>query len=126
MHDRLNNYYLDKDEPFKSCLLALRDIILTQDIHVENTLKYGMPFFTYEGKMFCYLWIHKQHNLPYIGFVEGNRLKHPDLLQEKRARMKILLIDPEKDLPLKTIKGLLQEALALYKSGKIKVKKKQK
>lgn len=123
MKDQLSNYYLNKDEPVKSCLMALREIILAQDSNIENTLKYGMPFFTYKGKMFCYLWIHKQHNLPYIGFVEGNRLKHPDLLKEKRARMKILLINSEKDLPIKTIKALLKEALELYKSGKIKINK---
>jgi Domain of unknown function (DU1801) len=124
MKEQLSNYYLNKDEPVKSCLMALRETILAQDNNIENVLKYGMPFFTYKGKMFCYLWIHKQHNLPYIGFVEGNRLKHPDLLKEKRARMKILLINPEKDLPLKTIKGLLSDALEFYKSGKIKINKK--
>ncbi|GCC52269.1 DUF1801 domain-containing protein [Chryseotalea sanaruensis] len=124
MKDQLSNYYLDKDEPVKSCLMALREIILAQGSEIENTLKYGMPFFTYKGKMFCYLWIHKQHNLPYIGFVEGNRLKHPDLLKEKRARMKVLLINPEEDLPIKKIKLLLKEALELYKSGKIKIKTK--
>lgn len=125
MKDQLSNYYLDKDEPIKSCLLGLRDIILTQDKAIENVLKYGMPFFTYQGKMFCYLWLHKKDNMPYIGFVEGKHLNHPDLLTEKRARMKILLIDPEKNLPIKTIKGLLKESLELYKSGKIKTNKKR-
>lgn len=124
MTEQLSNYYLNKDEPVKSCLMALRETILAQDNNIQNVMKYGMPFFTYKGKMFCYLWIHKQHNLPYIGFVEGNRLKHPDLLEEKRVRMKILLINPKEDLPLKTIKVLLSDALEFYKSGKIKVNQK--
>jgi len=51
--------------------------------------------------MFCYLWVHKKYGKPYLGIVEGKKIKHPDLLTEKRARMKILLIDPEKDLPAK-------------------------
>jgi hypothetical protein len=40
--------------------------------------------------MFCYLWVHKKYQRPDIGIVEGNRINHPDLLVEKRARMKIL------------------------------------
>lgn len=73
-----------------------------------------MPFYYYNNKMFCYLWIHKKHKLPYIGFAEGKQLNHPDLLMEKRARMKILLIDPEKNIPVKTIDLLLKQAAACY------------
>lgn len=65
--------------------------------------------------MFCYLWIHKKHKLPYIGFAEGRQLKHPDLLMEKRARMKILLIHPEKNIPIKTIDLLLKQAAVFYR-----------
>src|ERR1700754_1149678 len=104
----LDDFYLSKNEPVKSCLLALRDIILAQDKHVSATLKYGMPVFCYRGKMFCYLWTHKKSNQPYIGFVEGKRLDHPSLIQEKRARMKILMIDPDKDIPIRTIGSLLK------------------
>jgi len=52
---------------------------------------------------------------PYIGIVEGARVHHPDLLQEKRARMKILLIDPAKDIPIRKVKAILQETTALYR-----------
>lgn len=117
----IDNFYLQKEEPVKSCLLALRDIILQQDPHVAAAWKYGMPMFCYKGKMFCYLWVHKKHLQPYIGFVEGKHLDYPALLAEKRSRMKILLVDPEKDLPVKIIKSLLKQALDLYRTGKIKV-----
>ena len=50
---------------------------------------------------------------PYIGIVEGNKINHPLLISEKRARMKILLVDPEKDIPLKLINGILNDAFAL-------------
>jgi hypothetical protein len=114
MKSELSNYYLHKDEPIKSCLLALRDIILSSDKEITSAWKYGMPFFCYQGKMFCYLWVHKKYLQPYIGFVEGNRLNHPDLLVEKRARMKILLVDPKKDLPVRKINTLLKQARNLY------------
>ncbi len=65
--------------------------------------------------MFCYLWVHKKYHQPYLGIVEGQRIDHPDLLQEKRARMKIFLLDPHKDIPVRKINAILKEVLALYK-----------
>lgn len=109
----IDNYFLEKEEPVKSCLLALRKILLTQDINLTETWKYGMPVYCYKGKMFCYLWTHKKFKQPYIGFVEGNKITHPLLIQEKRARMKIMLLDPVKDIPIKTIRTIIQQ-LTLY------------
>lgn len=74
-----------------------------------------MPFFCYNGKMFCYLWVHKKWHQPYIGIVEGKKINHPDLVIEKRARMKIFLIDPNKNLPMRKINSILKEVIALYK-----------
>lgn len=44
------------------------------------------------------------------------------LIQEKRSRMKIMLLDPEKDLPVKKIETILKKAIDLYKNGTIKTK----
>jgi len=111
----LDNYFLQKEEPIKSCLQFLRKHILKLDAHITEAWKYGMPFFCYKGKMFCYLWVHKKHGLPYIGIVEGKKINHPDLIIEKRARMKILLLDPGKNLPMKKINAIMKEVIALYK-----------
>ena len=81
-----------------------------------------MPFFSYKGKMFCYLWYHKVHQQPYLGLVEGNRFNESFLIQEKRSRMKIMLLDPNKDLPIDTIKKVLKKAINFYTSGEIKIK----
>ena len=112
---QLDDFYLQQEEPLQSCLLALKEIILAQDIHITAALKYGMPFFCYKGKMFCYLWIHKKYKQPYIGIVEGRKIEHPDLLIEKRSRMKIMLFEPNDDLPINTIREILQRAIALVK-----------
>ena len=117
-----DNFYLQKEEPVKSCLLALREIILSQDKDITAAWKYGMPFFCYKGKMFCYLWVHRKHLQPYIGMVEGKHLHHPDLIIEKRSRMKIMLFDPAKDLPVTKIKRILKQAIDLYKTGVVKIK----
>jgi uncharacterized protein YdhG (YjbR/CyaY superfamily) len=81
----IDQYFLDKDEPIKSCLQFLREHILKQDPLITEAWKYGMPFFCYRGKMICYLWVHKKHHQPYLGIVEGKQINHPDLLQEDRA-----------------------------------------
>ncbi|MDI5950376.1 DUF1801 domain-containing protein [Flavobacterium yafengii] len=120
MENEIDNFYLQKEEPTKGCLIALREIILSQDIEIRNVWKYGMPFFCYKGKMFCYLWVHKKHKNPYLGIVEGNRFEHPKLIIEKRSRMKIMLFEPNEDLPIETIKEILTKAINFYKSGKLK------
>jgi hypothetical protein len=119
--DKFDDYFLKKEEPIRSCLLALRKIIESHDDDISTALKYGMPFFSYKGKMFCYLWIHKKNHLPYIGIVEGKRVHHPDLIMEGRARMKIMLFDQNKDLPVRKIKAILKQAIDLYKNGEVKI-----
>ncbi len=123
MH-HLDDFYLQKQEPIKSCLLVLKEIILAEDKAITTAWKYGAPFFLYKGKMFCYLWIHKKLHQPYIGIVEGGRINHPQLISEKRSRIKIILFNPYEDLPLITIKTILKQAIELYKSGEIKIKNK--
>ena len=111
----IDQYFLHKEEPIKSCLAFLRGHILKQDPHITEAWRYGMPFYFYKGKRFCYLWIHKKYLQPYLGIVDGNRIQHPDLLQEKRVKMKILLLDPHKNLPLRKINSILKAALDLYR-----------
>ena len=51
--NELDNFYLQQDEPIRGCLLALREIILSQDKELVNTRKYGMPFFASGEKCFA-------------------------------------------------------------------------
>ncbi len=111
----IDEYFLQKDEPIKSYLHFLREHILQLDTCITEAWKYGMPFYCYNKKMFCYLWVHKKYHQPYIGIVEGKRINHPDLIPEKRARMKILLLDPIMDIPVDKVDQILNEAISLYK-----------
>lgn len=122
MVQEIHNYYLNKTEPVKSCLLALRSIILQQDDMITETQKYGMPCFCYKKKVFCYLWTDKKTDEPYMLMVEGAYLNHPQLELGNRKRMKIFRVNATKDLPIKTIELILQQALNLYKTGEIKIK----
>lgn len=111
----VDNYFLQQPEPEKSCLLALRTLLLSVDKDITEVWKYGMPFYCYHGRMFCYLWTHKKLGQPYLGIVEGAKIEHPLLLKEKRTRMKIMLVDPAKDIPAASIKGILKKALRFYR-----------
>lgn len=108
-----SNYYLNQAEPNKSCFLALRAIILKQDHNISETVKYGMPCFCFKKKILCYLWTDKKTDFPYILFVDGNLLNHPQLEAGSRKRMKTLTINPNQDLELEVIEELLKKAVLL-------------
>lgn len=112
----IDEYYLQQPESVRNCMQFMRAHILKQDPSITEAWKYRMPFFCYNGKMFCYLWVHKKYKLPYLGIVEGAKIKHPDLIVEKRARMKILLLNPEKDLPIRKINLILKDVIGLYRT----------
>lgn len=78
-----------------------------------------MPCFCYKGRVFCYLWTDKKTKEPYMLMVEGKYLSHPKLEKGSRSRMKIFRVTPDKDLPISIIIDILNQALALYKSGVI-------
>ena len=111
----IDDYFLQKDEPVKGCLLFLRAYIQNFDTTITEAWKYKMPFYCYKGKMFCYLWVHIKNAQPYIGIVEGKKIDHPGLIIENRSRMTIFLIDPNKDLPIEEINAILKMAIKLYK-----------
>ncbi|MET0464030.1 MAG: DUF1801 domain-containing protein [Chitinophagaceae bacterium] len=110
-----DNWFSAQHEPAKSCLQFLRQFILEFDNGLTETWKYGMPVYCYHGRMFCYLWMHKKYGQPYLGIVDGNLIEHPGLLQEKRARMKILLFDPGEDADIKMLRVLFKKMTALRK-----------
>ena len=110
-----DNYFDRLNEPIKGCLLALKDFISGFDDAITQEWKYSMPFFYHKGKMLCYFHTHKKTGEPYIGFVDGGLLDFPELVQEKRARMKILPINPEADIDLALLGSILKASLDLRK-----------
>lgn len=112
----LEEFYLNKEEPNKSCLFALRDIILNHHKNITETTKYGMPCFCFNDKMFCYLWVDKKTKEPYILVVDGDKIDHPKLEQGSRARMKIFNVNPNKDIDIAAISEILTASIKLRSS----------
>ena len=113
MINQLEEKYLKMQEPHRSCLLAVREIILAFDDNLNESIKYGMPFFSYGKKMFCYFWFDKKTKEPYIGFAEGHQMNHPMLIAGNRTRIKIFPLSSDKDLPIADLKKVLDEVVKL-------------
>lgn len=113
MNEALTSFYFQKPEPQQSCLLALRDIILNYHKSIEETLNYGMPLFVYNGKRLCYLWVDKKTLRPYILMVDGDKINHPMLEKGSRNRMKVLIINPNEDIPVPLIYEIFDMAAKL-------------
>jgi hypothetical protein len=112
-NSQLESFFLEQKEPFKNCLFALRDIILKQHHGISETVKYGMPCYLYGSKPLFYLWKDKKTSHPYVLFVDGLLLDDPILIQGERTRMKIMIFDPSKDIPISKLEELLQQALSI-------------
>lgn len=121
MDRELEHYYASHGEPARTCLEAARELILSHDPLITEAWKYRMPFFCYRGKMFCYLWTRKDNGDPYLGVVEGQRLFHPQLVQGERVRMKVLPLDPRQRIPEALLRTILDDAIALYTSGQVRI-----
>lgn len=112
MLNPLENYFLNHPEPHQSCMLYLRKWLIKQGL--EEQFKYSTAFYGYKGKMFCYMSVRTKDQKLYLGFVAGHKLKHPSLLKEGRKQIKVFYIQPEEDLPIKTLKQIISEAKKLY------------
>jgi len=111
----IDNFYFDKEEPNKSCLLALKSIITDYNSEFEPRWYYRLPCFMYKNQIFCYLWVDKKTQFPYIAIGKGVKIKHPDLILGKRTFTKLLMINPNEDIPIEKIHHIFDMAMELYK-----------
>ncbi|MFS4468212.1 DUF1801 domain-containing protein [Maribacter sp. 2210JD10-5] len=110
----IDNFYFNKEEPIKGCLLALKAIIMNYDSAFTPKWYYRLPCFMYKNQIFCYLWIDKKTQSPYIAIGKGVEIEHPDLIQGKRTFTKLLMIDPNEDIPIEKIHIIFDMAMKLY------------
>jgi hypothetical protein len=87
----------------------LRQLILRYDDKISERGNIKCPFFCYKGKMFCYVWLDKKTHQP------GRNIDHPSPIKGERSRMKIPMLNPNKDLPVKTIDAIFKKAMLFYR-----------
>ena len=110
----IDAFYEDQDEPNKSCLLALKHIIMDYNEHISSRWYYRLPCFMYQNKIFCYLWIDKKTQFPYIAIGKGVEIEHQDLIHGKRTFTSLLMVDPNKDIPVEKIHSIFDMVMELY------------
>ena len=112
----MDTFFFEQEEPVKSCLWALRSIIQNYHPEFEPRWYYRLPCFMYKKQVFCYLWIDKKTQFPYIAIGKGVHIDHPDLIQGNRTFTKLLMIDPNEDIPIKKIHSIFDMAMELYQN----------
>ncbi len=74
----------------------------------------SVALFYVQKSDFCYLWIDKKTQFPYIAIGKGIKIEHPDLIQGNRTFVKLLMIDPNKDIPIDKIHHIFDSTMELY------------
>jgi hypothetical protein len=101
MITKLESYYLNKPEPYQSCLLALRDIILQTNLEICHERKFQIPFFTYKGKKLGYLWLNGKKLM--LGFCQDKSLQEAIPGFKLKDKYESILIDANADIPVEII-----------------------
>lgn len=107
----LEFYYLSKAEPYQSCLLALKDIILRTNPGICHERKFQIPFFTYKGKKLGYLWLNGKKLM--LGFCLDKSLQGSTAGIKPKDKYESMRIDTNADLPVDVILQKLEYYIAL-------------
>ncbi|TSJ42723.1 DUF1801 domain-containing protein [Mucilaginibacter corticis] len=111
----LESYYLSKPEPYQSCLLALRDIILSVNPLIVYERKFQIPFFTYKDKKLAYLWLDKKKLK--LGFCLDKSLQEVTPGIKPKDQYESMLIDPNEDIPIEIVLNKLNTYIKLINNG---------
>jgi hypothetical protein len=107
----LEGYYASKPEPYQSCLLALKDIILRANAGIRHERKFQIPFFTYKGKKLGYLWLNGKKLM--VGFCWDKSLQKVIPSIKPKDKYESMRIDPNADIPIDIILDKFNYYLAL-------------
>lgn len=111
----LEFYYLSKPEPYQSCLLALKDIILRVNPGICQERKFQIPFFTYKGKKLGYLWLNGKKLM--LGFCLDKSLQEITTGVKPKDKYESMRIDPNQDIPVDVIREKLKYYLTIIDSS---------
>lgn len=114
MQNSLENYYLRQQEPYQSCLLALKELLLKANDGISHERKFQIPFFYYNDKKLAYLWLNRKKLM--LGFAEDRRIQPIVPGVKNKDKYESIQIDPLADLPVELILEKLNFYLARIKA----------
>ena len=112
-YQSIEDYYFEQKEPLRSTLLFIRGHLLT-DTDISESWKYGLPFFDYKQKYFCYFHQDKKSKTPYLAFTQGKYIDHSALSMGDRKQIAVLHFRPEEDFPVDILDEILELAKAAH------------
>lgn len=115
MQENVVFYFNLQEEPYRSCLLYLRDLILGYSKDISEQRKNNTPFYYYKEKWIGFISYHPVTKDIYISFTDGCKIDHPLLKSEGRKKAKIFHIDPFKDIDVKSLSDVLEIVMELKK-----------
>lgn len=112
-----DEYIYRQPEKFRSIVLHLITVFEREIPELELLFKWGIPYFYYKKKPFCYLAPNHKKGFVDAGFAKGFQLtgNHDCLVGEKRNTVKSLRYYNLEDIDNTILVDVIKEAATLYK-----------
>lgn len=109
-------YIFRQPQEYQSILLHLINVVKKSLPDAELLLKYGVPYFYYKKKAFCYLTHNQKKGFVDLGFARGFKLKRNQefLVDENRNTVKSLRYFNLETINNQVLEDVIKEATALY------------
>ena len=109
-------YILRQPTNFQEVLFYIISVVEKELPNTELLFKWGVPYFYYKKKPFCYLAPNKKRGYVDVGFAKGFQLTvHQDVLvDENRNTVKSLRYYHLESVDDKVLRGVIKEASLLY------------
>lgn len=113
-----DQYILNQPEKYQSILLYIISVVESKIAGVDLNFKYGIPYFYYHKKPFCYLAPNHKKGFVDVGFARGFLLKENQefLNSENRNTVKSLRYFSLESIDHQVLEAVLEEAKSLYLS----------
>jgi len=112
-----DEYIYRQPEKYQTILLHLINVFQRSIPKLELLFKWGIPYFYYKKKPFCYLSPNHKKGFVDAGFARGFEFKRNQdyLVGEKRNTVKSLRYFNLEDIDNAILEDVIQEAVTLYK-----------
>lgn len=111
-----DEYIYRQPEKFRSIILHLISLFEREIPDIKLLFKWGIPYFYYRDKPFCYLAPNHKKGFVDAGFAKGYQLlqNQENLVGEKRNTVKSLRYYTLEDIDNTILINVIKEAKALY------------
>lgn len=111
-----SEYIYHQPEKYQSIVLHLISVFERTIPELELLFKWGIPYFYYKKKPFCYLAPNHKKGFVDVGFARGFQLKRNQdcLVDEKRNTVKSLRYFTLEAIDNAILEDVIQEAATLY------------